>query len=260
MALVETSYDEDVATLWLNRPDARNALSIDVCDAITFALDEVDRDGRARVLLVKGRGKVFCAGADFAAVSGAEGVGFLPVFERMLEALARHRLPTVACIQGAALGGGLQLATVCDFRLSAQDARIGIPSSRLGILVNFENVQRLVLIAGISVAKEVLMTGRTYSGEEAAAAGLVTRAVPADALEAATNELVTSIALGAPLSVQGSKRAIQVVADHLSGARESRPDGVTEIDRLVERAYNSRDLQEGLSAMSEKRPPDFQGI
>ena len=260
MALVETSYVEDVATLWLNRPDARNALSIDVCDAITFALDEVDRHGRARVLMVRGRGTVFCAGADFAAVSGAEGVGFLPVFERMLEAVARHRLPTVACIQGAALGGGLQLATVCDFRVSSSDARLGIPSSRLGILVNFENVQRLVLSAGISVAKEVLMTGRTYSGEEAASAGLVTRAVPAGELDNVANELATTIASRAPLSVQGTKRAIQAVSDHLSGVREAKPDVVAEIDRLVERAYNSRDLQEGLSAMNEKRDPDFQGI
>ena len=260
MALVETGYEGDVATLWLNRPDARNALSIDVCDAIGHALDEIGRHGRARVMLVKGRGAAFCAGADFAAVSGAEGVGFLPVFERMLEAVARHRLPTVACIQGAALGGGLQLATVCDFQIASSEAKIGIPSSRLGILVNFENVQRLVLSAGASVAKQVLMTGRIFSGEEAARVGLVTKAVPEGDLEDTAHAYARAIAERAPLSVQGSKRTIQTVLDHLSGARETRADAVAEIDRLVERAYNSRDLQEGLAAMKEKRNPDFQGI
>ena len=260
MALVETSYEGEVATLWLNRPEARNALSIDVCDAISFALDDIDRNGRARVMLLRGRGNVFCAGADFAAVSGAEGLGFVPVFERMLNEVARHRLPTIACIQGAALGGGLQLATVCDFRIAATDARLGIPSSRLGILVNFENVERLVLSVGPPVAKEVLMTGRTFTGEEAAGVGLVNSAVPLDELEGSAFDLATTVAGGAPLSVQGSKRAIQAVVDHLSGARGTRPDLVAEIDRLVERAYNSRDLQEGLTAMNEKREPDFQGI
>jgi enoyl-CoA hydratase/carnithine racemase len=260
MGLIEQERNGTVATLWLNRPDARNALSVDACDALVMALEDVARDPEARVLVIRGRGPVFCSGADLAAVSGAGGLEFLPAFERMLETVARHRLPTVAAIHGAALGGGLQLATVCDFRVAAHTAKLGIPSSKLGILVNFENVQRLVLLVGISVAKEILMTGRTYAGEETVVAGLATRCVPADEFDAAVTDLALEIGGRAPLSVQGTKRAVQAVVDHLSGVRESKPDVIAEIDRLVANAYNSRDLQEGIQAMSEKRAPEFGGI
>lgn len=260
MGLVEQERSGTVATVWLNRPEARNALSVDACDAIVMALEDVARDPEVRVLVIRGRGPVFCSGADFAAVSGAGGLEFLPAFERMLEALARHRLPSIAVIHGAALGGGLQLATVCDFRVAASDAKLSVPSSKLGILVNFENVQRLVLLAGIAVAKEVLMTGRTYSGDEALSAGLLTRCAPPEELDATVTDLALEIGGGAPLSVQGTKRSIQAVVDHLSGVRQAKPDAIAEIDRLVASAYNSRDLQEGIQAMNEKRTPEFGGI
>jgi enoyl-CoA hydratase/carnithine racemase len=260
MALVETEREGAVVTLWLDRPEARNALSVDLCDALVMTLEGIDRNPDLRVMVLRGRGPVFCAGADLAAVSGAGGLEFLPAFERMLEAIARHRLPVIAAIQGAALGGGLQLATVCDFRIATNDARIGIPSSRLGILVNFENVQRLVLLTGIATAKEVLMTGRTYTGDEANVAGLVTRVVAPDRLEEETATLARDIAARAPLSVQGSKRSIQAIVDHLGGARGARPEVVAEIDRLVANAYNSQDLHEGIRAQAEKRDPDFSGM
>jgi enoyl-CoA hydratase/carnithine racemase len=260
MGLVEQERSGMVATLWLNRPEARNALSLDMCDAMVMTLEAIARDPEARVLVIRGRGPVFCSGADFAAVSGEGALEFLPGFERMLEAVARHRLPTVAAIHGAALGGGLQLATVCDFRVVASSATLGIPSSKLGILVNFENIQRLVLIAGIAVAKEVLMTGRTYTGDEAIDAGLATTSVAPEGLDDAVSDLALEIAGRAPLSVQGTKRAIQAVVDNLSGARQTKPDVIAEIDRLMANAYNSRDLQEGLQAMTEKRTPEFDGI
>lgn len=260
MSLVEVERSDTIATLWLNRPEARNALSIDMCDSIVVALGSLERDDRARVLMVRGRGEVFCSGADFAAVSGAGGLEFLPSFERMLESLARHRLPTIAAINGAALGGGMQLATVCDFRIAEDVAKLGVPSSKLGILVNLENIQRLVLLAGIAVAKEVLMTGRTYSGSEAEAAGLVNRCVAAGDLSGAVGELAAEIAERAPLSVQGTKRSIQAVIDALARVREVHPDEAAEVDRLVSNAYNSGDLQEGVRAMKEKRTPGFEGI
>jgi enoyl-CoA hydratase len=246
-----------VARLLLDRPDARNALSIQLCDDIVTSLEAVPDD--VRVVVVRGAGKVFCSGADFAAVSGPGAIDFLPAFERMLEAIARFRLPTIAGIQGAALGGGLQLATVCDFRIATESAKLGIPSSKLGIVINYENVQRLVVVAGPAVAKEVLMTGRVYSGAEAAAAGLVTRAVPDDDLDESVDELARVVASNAPLSVQGVKRAIQVVVDTMADGRSTNPTDVNEIDELVAGAYASEDLQEGLRAMSEKRPPTFKG-
>ncbi|MFP5298742.1 MAG: enoyl-CoA hydratase/isomerase family protein [Actinomycetota bacterium] len=243
--------------LVLARPEARNALSIEVCDAIVAALGEIDRDGEARAVVLAGEGKVFCSGADFAAVSGPGALDFLPAFERMLEAVARFRLPVIARIHGAALGGGLQLATVCDFRIAEEEAKLGIPSSRLGIVINFENVQRLVLQAGLSVAKQVLMTGRTYTGVEAEVAGLITEAVPSESLDDAVNDLAHSIAALAPLSVQGAKREINAVADQMINKAD--PDTEQQMAALVAEAYASEDLQEGLAAMAEKRPPRFRG-
>jgi enoyl-CoA hydratase len=250
VALVEVSYDRDVATLTLNRPEARNALSIELCDAIVDSLSGIDQSD-ARVVVIEGAGKVFCAGADLAAGAGA--LVFLPAFEGMLEAIARFRLPTVAKIHGAALGGGLQLATVCDLRIAASDARLGIPSTSLGIVVNFENVQRLVLLAGLGVAKQVLMAGERFSGDEAERAGLVTKSVAPDELATEVEDLAGEIAALAPLSVQGAKRTIQGVVDHLSAPAPA------EIQELVVAAYNSNDLQEGIKAMSEKREPRFEG-
>jgi len=248
-----------VTELRLNRPEARNALSIEMCDAITEALAAID-DGDARAVIVTGAGKTFCAGADFSAVSGPGALDFLPAFERMLEAVARHRLPTIAAIHGAALGGGLQLATVCDFRVATTDATFGIPSSRLGIVINFENVRRLVHLIGVPTAKEVLLTARTYRGPHAERAGLVTQLVeagdagpPAQVARGAAVELARGIAQLAPLAVQGAKRSIQAVVDHMS----AEPDD--DVRALVAQAYSSRDLQEGLAAMAGKRDPDFEG-
>lgn len=258
MALLDLSLRDGVASLTLDRPQARNALSVDVCSAIVSALDDVDARDDVRVVLVRGAGPAFCAGADFAAVSGPEAAGFLTVFEDMLDALARHRLPTIAAIHGAAMGGGLQLAGVCDFRIAASNAKLGIPSSRLGIVVNYENVQRLVHLVGVTTAKEVLMTARTFSGAEAAAAGLVDRCVPPESLDEEVDALASRLASLAPLAVQGAKRAIQVVLDAMSPER-AEAGRVWEIDALVAQAYASRDLAEGLAAMREKRPPRFEG-
>jgi enoyl-CoA hydratase/carnithine racemase len=248
-----------VAVLTLDRPNARNALSTAMCDEITGAVEALEEGDRPRSLIVRGAGKVFCSGADLADVSGPDALDFLAAFERMLETLGHSRVPTIAAIHGAALGGGFQLATVCDFRIAADDARLGIPSSRLGIVVNFENVERLVVLAGIATAKEVLMTARTYSGIEAAAAGLVHRAVPRTALEQEVARLADEIEGLAPLAVEGAKRAVQAVTDRLGNARSTHPERAEEIDALVTSAYASEDLAEGLRAAAEKRSPHFRG-
>ncbi len=259
MILLDGSDDGLVCTLTLDQPESRNALSVEMCDAVVDALAEVDRSD-ARALVIRGAGRVFCSGADLGAVSSSTGaLAFLPAFERMLEAVARFRLPTVAAIHGAALGGGFQLASVCDFRLASSDAKIGIPSSKLGILVNFENIERLVLLVGPAIAKEMLMTGRTYSGKEAEAAGLVNHRIPADQLEAATRQLAGELAQRAPLSVQGTKLAVQAVVDHLGNTRSAHRQTVEDIDKLVAVVYASADLQEGVQALTEKRSPRFKG-
>lgn len=246
-----------VAEVVLDRPEARNALSVEMCHGIVAALDEIAAS-EARCVLVRGEGKVFCAGADFAAVSGPGGLEFLPAFEEMLEAVARFPLPTVAVIQGAALGGGLQLATVCDFRIAADDAKLVIPAARIGIVVSFENVERLVRLAGVALAKEILMAGRTLTGAEAESRGLVTKAVQPGDLGAAAASFADEVAALSPQSVQGAKQAIGLVERSLTQARRTHAAEAAGIDDLVATAYGSADLQEGLTAMADRRPPRFE--
>jgi enoyl-CoA hydratase/carnithine racemase len=250
--------DSGVVTVTLDRPEARNALSAELCDELGSAFEASEVRG-ARCVVLRGAGSVFCAGADFAAVSGPGALTFLDSFEKMLETVARHPAPVIAAIHGAALGGGFQLATVCDFRVVADDAVLGIPSTRLGVVVNFENVQRLVLLTGTSIAKEILMTARMFTGAEAHAAGFVNQSEPADGLAEATAYLAARIASLAPLSVRGAKLAIEAVTDHLSGARHSAGAKTSEVDALVAEAYGSDDLQEGLRARTERRDPNFTG-
>lgn len=258
MRLVRVARDGPLATLTLDRPDARNALSAEMCRELVDALRELDGDAEIRVLLVRGEGPAFCSGADLAALSGSEGGEFVEAFEAMLDAVARFRLPTVAVIHGAALGGGLQLATVCDFRIAAGTVKLGIPSTRIGVVVNFENVERLVQLCGVALAKEILMTGRTFDGAEAAARGLVTAWHPAEELDAAAHDFARHVAELAPLSVQGAKRSIQLISD-AARLRARDPDAVAAIDGLVARAHASRDLAEGVRARADKRPPEFTG-
>ena len=258
MSLVLTELEGRVAFVTLNRPEARNALSVELCNEIVTAFEGIDTK-EFRVVVLRGAGKTFCSGADFAAVTGEGGLDFVPAFERMLEFVARFILPTVAAVQGAALGGGLQLASVCDFRLAASDAKIGIPSSRLGIVVNFENVRRLVHLVGAPVAREVLMTGRTYSGDAAESAGLVNEVIDPGHLFERVGEFAAEIAALAPLSVQGAKKEIQLVIDHIGPNRTDNPEEIAEMDALVAEAYGSTDLSEGISAMSEKRKARFEG-
>jgi enoyl-CoA hydratase/carnithine racemase len=258
MSVVHIDVTDRIATLTLNRPELRNALSIEMCEEIVAAISAVD-ELDARVIVVRGHGRAFCSGADFAAVSGEDALSFVPAFETMLDTVANHRLPVIAGIHGAALGGGLQLASACDFRIATSDAQFGIPSSRLGIVVNFENVERLVLLVGIAAAKEVLMTARTFSGREALAMGLVNRCVEPERLEGEITGFAAELAALAPLSVQAAKRAINVVKDHLGKMRATSPEVAAEMDELVAHAYRSADLREGLRAMAEKRPPKFTG-
>jgi len=258
VSLVTISAAGPVLTIELDRPQARNALSLELCEAIVDAFGQAALNDEARVIVLAGAGPVFCSGADFSVVSGPQGVDFLPAFESMLGAVATHPLPTIARIHGVALGGGLQLATVCDFRVCAANARLGIPSSRLGVVVNLENVERLVELVGIARAKEVLMTGKSFTGEDALRAGLVSEVCPPQEIERATERMALAIAELAPLSVQGAKRAIRAVTEERS-VRKLNPQAALEVDALVAEAYASDDLGEGLQAMTEKRPPDFQG-
>lgn len=244
------------ATLWLNRPDARNALSIELCHELRATLQTIHDDTSIRVVVLRGKGPVFCAGADFDAVAGPRASDFLSAFEALLRTLAGCRAPTVAVLHGAALGGGLQLATACDFRIAAAGTRLGVPAARLGIVVDFENVRRLVLLVGPARAKEILMAEREVGTDDAVAWGLLTATAESSAVGEVVDELTARLGALAPLAVEGMKAAVDVVSATW-GDQSSAGERVASIHALVGAAYASNDLREGIAALREKRRPSF---
>lgn len=250
-----------VAVLTLNRPERRNALSGEMLQAIFDGLETLATDREARCLLIRGEGKHFCAGADFSDVAegAAAGSRYGAGFEQMLRAIEEHPLPVVASVQGAALGAGCQLLAATDLAIAAEDARIGIPSARLGILLDLEKVQRMVQIVGTAHTREMLLTGRELDGREAAEWGLVTRAVKTREVDGAARALAEQVADGAPLSVRGSKAVIRTVLRHAALDRKAHAPEFQPHDEAALRALTSADVAEGLRAMTERRPPEFKG-
>ena len=262
MTLVR-SQPGSIWRLKLDRPEARNAVSESMLSELGRALGDAAVSPDARVVLLTGEGPHFCAGADLGELDGAAGgpggTQFEQAFEEVLRLIGDHPLPVVAMIQGAALGAGCQIAVACDLAVAAIDARLGIPSSRLGILINFENVQRLVHAVGSKRAAELLFTGRQVTGDRAAAWGLVNEAVQPEQLEERAEELAEEVAAAAPLSVRGSKRGIRAVLDKASIDRETEGHRVTDFDMMAADAFSSEDLKEGVRAFREGRRPEFRG-
>lgn len=252
----------DPGRVWritLNRPDQRNAVSGPMMELVRAALAEAAGDPDARAIVLSGAGDHFCAGADVAelleATGGPGAIEYGRAFEEVLRAIAEHPLPVIARVHGAALGAGCQLAVACDLAVAAEDARIGIPSSRLGILINHENIERLALAVGMKRANEILFTGRALSGTEAAAWGLMNRAVAVTELDAAVDDLAEAVAAGAPISVRGSKRGVRAAF----GQRALDREWISDFDRMAADALASEDLREGIAAFRERRPPEFRG-
>jgi enoyl-CoA hydratase/carnithine racemase len=246
----------------LTRSEARNAVSEAMLGELATALADAAADPAGRVVLLGGEGDHFCAGADLGAIddaAGADGFAYGRALEEVLTAIAEHPLPVVAAVRGAALGAGCQLVTACDLAVAAADARIGIPSARLGIVIAFESIERLVLAVGHRQAAALLLTGREVSGEEAATWGLVTESVAPGRMTERAEEVAETIASAAPLSVRGSKRGIRAVLRKLSIDRETEGYRVAEFDLMAADAVASEDLREGLRARRDRRPPEFRG-
>lgn len=248
---------EHVGVATIDRPDRRNALNAELCDTLRAHLEE---SHPLRAVVITGAGPAFCAGADILRraqdTGGLEHGGgdtFRPAFERVLDAIVDHPAPVLAAVNGAALGAGMQLAVACDLRVVATDAKVGIPAAKLGVLLSAPNIRRLAVLVGQDAARDLLLTGRVMNAEEVRDIGFTQRVVE-DALAAAL-DLAAEIAKLAPLSVQGHKRALNIVAD-----ASALDDGaVQQIRALEEAAFASADLQEGLAAFGEKRAPNFAG-
>jgi methylglutaconyl-CoA hydratase len=246
--------DGHVVTLILNRPDAANALSRDLVASLFDALDTL-RSSDARVAVITGAGeKAFCAGADLRerkTMSVEEVRAFVPKLQTLTDSIAALPMPTIAAINGAAFGGGCEIALACDLRVIATGAKIGLTETSLAIIPGAGGTARLPRLVGVGKAKELIYTAARLDAARALEIGLVS-AVSDDAVGAA-RALADRIAKNGPLAVRAAKQSID------AGAGLPTPAALAVEREAYASIIDTHDREEGLRAFAEKRDPNYEG-
>ncbi|CDP89682.1 MULTISPECIES: enoyl-CoA hydratase [Mycolicibacterium] len=241
-----------VATITLNRPKALNALNSQVMTEVTTAAAELDRDSGVGAIIVTGNEKAFAAGADIKEMAE---LSFADVYEadffELWSKFAATRTPTIAAVAGYALGGGCELAMMCDILIAADSAKFGQPEIKLGVLPGMGGSQRLTRAIGKAKAMDLILTGRTIDAVEAERAGLVSRLVPADSL---IDEALAVAETIAGMSLSASRMAKEAVN---RAFESSLAEGLLYERRLFHSAFATADQKEGMAAFSEKRAANF---
>ncbi len=251
--LVET--DDHVTLITLNRPEALNALNARLLDELGQALAAADADKSVRAIIITGSEKAFAAGADIKEMAE---MGFVDMFAQdyftsETEALLKTRKPIIAAVAGFALGGGCELAMMCDFIIAADTAKFGQPEVNLGVMAGIGGTQRLTRFVGKSKAMEMNLTGRFMEAEEAERSGLVSRVVPARDLLKDARATAAKIAEKSALSVMAIKESVNRAYE--TTLRE----GLLFERRVFHALFATEDQSEGMAAFSEKRAPQFRG-
>ncbi|MPZ16501.1 MAG: enoyl-CoA hydratase [Luteitalea sp.] len=245
------------ATITVNRPAVLNALSRATLEEIETVVGELGADDAVRAVIVTGSGtKAFVAGADIrelADLSPVMGCAYARRGQRVFEALEQLGKPVVAAINGYALGGGLELAMACTFRLAADTAKLGLPEVTLGLIPGYAGTQRLTRLVGRGRALDLILTGRQVTAEEALAMGLVTRVVSASRLLDEAQQLAADLASRAPVALRCAMEAI------LRGGDLPLADACAYEATLFGLVASTDDMKEGTRAFLEKRPPRFEG-
>lgn len=258
---LDITREEGVAWCTLNRPDALNAMNPRLVDELHDFLDGLARDPATRVVVLRGAGRAFCAGLDLKEGAGGDAAGdSVPAALRAQRHIASlslemRRLPQVfvACVHGAACGGGFMLALASDLRLAGESARMNAAFIRLGLSGCDVGVSYLLpRLVGASVASELILTGRFVHAERAHELGLVSRVVPDDRLEEEARSWVADLLATSPLGLRLSKECLNASLD--AGSMES---VVAMEDRNQILCARSADFREGIRAFLEKRPPAF---
>jgi enoyl-CoA hydratase len=254
---IDVSFDGGIANITVNRPDAMNSIDLEHAGELRDRLEELGADEAVRVVVLTGAGeKAFIAGADIKYmrdldVAGAKAWGDLG--QRCGVLLETMPKPTIAAINGFALGGGCELALACDLRIASSTAKLGQPEVNLGVIPGWGGTQRLARTTSLGFAKDLCYTGRIVGAEEALAHGLVDAVHPPEELMAKVRELCDVLVTKGPLALSATKEACNLAlqGDHAENLE-------TEA-RLFAELFATEDQTEGMTAFAEKRPANFTG-
>lgn len=252
MALVETRTEDGVGVITINRPEALNAVNSEIMDGLISAAAGFDADEAIGCILITGEGKAFIAGAD---IKEMQEKSYMDMFmadkQSEWEGFAATRTPMIAAVNGFALGGGCEIAMMCDIIIASEKAKFGQPEIKLGVIPGWGGSQRLTKAVGKAKAMDLILTGRMMGAEEAERAGLVARIVPADDLMNEAMEAAKAIAgFGAP-SVMIAKEAVDRAFE------TTLEEGLRFERRVFYSLFATEDQKEGMRAFSEKRAPEF---
>ncbi|MEL6641366.1 MAG: enoyl-CoA hydratase [Pseudomonadota bacterium] len=250
---IKVEIEDYIATITLNRPDALNALNLKLLDELCTALEEADTSDKVRCIIITGSAKAFAAGADITEMGDQS---FVDVFTTNLFAnettrFNNTRKPIIAAVAGYALGGGCELAMMCDFIIAADTAKFGQPEINLGVIAGMGGSQRLTQYVGKSKSMEMHLTGRFMDAEEAERAGLVSRVVPAKKLLEEAKAAADKITEKSQIAVVAAKEAVN------RSYEVSLTEGLLFERRLFHSLFATEDQKEGMAAFQEKREAQF---
>jgi len=254
---IEFEPREGIGYLRLNRPEVRNAINETMIAELLDIVQVIEKDNVLQVLIISGNGKAFMAGADIAELKKMAPMDILRWNEgivRVASRLENLRQPVIAAINGAAMGGGLELAIACTFRIIAQSAKVGLPEVKLGIIPGAGGTQRLLRLIGISDAAEMILTGDIIDAEKALALGIVNQVAADNEVIQVAEKLARRIMANAPIAVEMAKNALDV------GRDLPLEQAVQYAQKNCVVCFSTADMQEGMSAFLEKRKPNFKGI
>jgi enoyl-CoA hydratase/carnithine racemase len=258
MAIVETEDRGPVRHVVLNRPEKRNAMNGELVQGLRVALKAAANDPDVRCVVIRGEGPMFSSGMDFSDLVGlSQAPENLRAFRHeiletwnLCEEMAK---PTVCSVHGGCIGGALELALACDLRVATEDALLGLPETRVGLIPDVGGSSRLPAVIGLGRAKELIMTSRLVDGREAERIGLVNRVASAEELEATTQALVDALLACAPIAIGHAKRVMDAASKPALAATLEQEVTIQEL------CARSEDYAEGARALAEKRQPEFSG-
>ncbi len=253
---IRVDIKSGVATLTFNRPGVCNALNSATIDETLGAVQKLENDPCARVIILTGEGRAFVAGADISEMidkTSQEARQYSELGHRLMNTIQYMAKPVIAAVNGYALGGGTELALACDIRLASENARFGLPETTIGVIPGWGATQRTARLIGTSFAKELILTGSIIDAQRALAIGLVNRVFPAEELMDEAVTMAKKIAGNGQTAISHEKKIIN------NGSDLSFREGCKLETTAFAACFSTEDQKEGMRAFIEKRKPDFRG-